>query len=372
MDRILIVDDDDAIRAVAYAALRGPSRETLCASSGKDGLALFSSAKPDLVVLDVELPDANGYDLCRAMRAQAPDVPVLFLTSHVDLASRLNGFEAGGQDYIPKPFAIDELRARVGAHLGLKRRQKELSGRNAGLELRERMRRDMEDMIVHDLKSPVAAIKATLAILRESGLVADDDYQRLLENSERTAGRLLLMINDLLDVSKGESEGLAPQAQEVDVSKTVDGAVELLRPTALRRGMRIVADCAGAPARIRGDQGLLFRIVVNLLSNALRFGPSGSEVLVSCARSGGAMRLCVCDRGPGIPAELKDKAFEKFVKLQEGSNTVQQGSGVGLAFCRLASEAMGGRIRVEDREDGGSRFVLELPIEGKDASPRPA
>jgi len=362
MAKILIVDDNPTIRAIAAAALQRAGDQTLPAATGQEALALFSKEKPDLVVLDVELPDAVGYDVCRAMRAEDQDVPVLFLTAHVSLSSRLKGFEAGGQDYIPKPFSTQELRARVHAHLELKHKQEELSRKNCELELQDRMRRDMEDMIVHDLKSPLAAIQATLGIIRQSGLIADSDYRRLLDTSERAAGRLLLMINDLLDVSKAEAGGLRAEFQEVEVCKVLEGAGELLRPMALRCNTKCSVSCPPSIGTIHTDQSFLFRILVNLVSNALRFSRAGDEVLLECARDGKSVRFSVSDRGPGIPDKFKSKVFEKFVQLKKGRMTIQQGTGIGLAFCRLASQAMGAKIWVEDREGGGSRFVLELPV----------
>ncbi|MFA5137734.1 MAG: ATP-binding protein [Elusimicrobiota bacterium] len=362
MAKVLLVDDDQNIHRALRGCFAAAGHEFLSASDGETGLAIFRSGRPDVVLLDIGLPDASGFDLCRDILSESKgDIPVLFLTAKGDTNSRLSGFQAGAEDYIPKPVVPEEVLARVRVHLGLRTSRQELAKRNYELELRERLRNDLNDMIVHDLKSPVAAIQTTLSLVRENGLITDMDYQRLLDNSEKAAGKLLLMINDLLDVSRAEAGGLTPQTERVEVDKLLSGVVELYQTSASRTGLSIRTSVGPDARSLTTDAQLLYRILANLLSNALRFSPRGTEVLLEVSLSGRKMLFSVSDSGPGVPQKDKARIFEKFVQIKPGKGPRERGSGIGLAFCRLAAQALGGRIWYEDREGGGSRFILELP-----------
>jgi signal transduction histidine kinase len=275
--------------------------------------------------------------------------------------SRVEGFKAGGLDYIQKPYSAEELVARVGIHIKTKVSMEEMKKKNYELEVRERLRRDMTDMIVHDLKAPVTSIQATLDIIKSQGLLSDADSEKLINVSQTTTGMMLIMINDLLDVARSEVDSIRTSKAPVDIVDLVDKVKNLFDPACGHRQLTFKVSMRAAERMVFTDHQLLFRILCNLSVNALKFSPHGGEILLECERQGSVLRLMVSDRGPGVPDALKSKIFEKGVSFGTDKDPNDRSTGIGLAFCALAAQALGGKIWVEDRQGGGSRFLIEFP-----------
>ncbi|HAH32589.1 MAG TPA: hypothetical protein DCL44_09790 [Elusimicrobia bacterium] len=358
--RILIVDDDDLIQTLAKSALEGAGFEAEACGTVKEALELIRKAPPSLLILDIKLPDGSGKDVCRELRKSGGDAPVIFLTAFRDLHTRLECFNLGAQDYLQKPFSIEELLARVNVHLGIKKSHDELMRKNYELELKGRLRQDLTDMLVHDLRAPLTSIHGTLELIKMRGLITEADYARLLDCAGTAAEFMILMLNDLLDISQAEQAQLEPQLEEVDLHQLCAKLQELFA-TKCKRLEKPLEVRSGGVLSVRSDPSLLFRILVNLVSNALGMTRQGTSVEVECVQGPNGLRFVVLDRGPGVADPEKARIFQKFVTKREGGNAFEKaGRGIGLTFCRLAAEALKARLWVEDREGGGSRFVLEL------------
>ncbi|MBI5242094.1 MAG: response regulator [Elusimicrobia bacterium] len=378
---ILVVDDDELIQSFCKTVLEGAGFRVETCGAVKEALESVRSDPPDLLILDIRLPDGNGMEVCRAIRKAGSDAPVLFLTANRDLKTRLECFQLGAQDYLQKPFSIEELLARVKVHLGIKKSHDELIKRNYELELKNRLRQDLTDMIVHDLRAPLTSIHGTLELIKMRGLISDKDYGRLLDCAGTAAEFMILMLNDLLDISQAEQAQLEPQVDAVEVKPLMEKMTELFATKCQRLDKRLEIRVADDVRALKTDPSLLFRIIVNLISNALGIAPKGTAVELECVRKGAAapsgsgarlavgdgasqgaaVRFSVLDRGPGVPDREKSGIFEKYHSAKGGGNIFEQGRGIGLTFCRLATEVLKGRIWVEDREGGGSRFIFESP-----------
>ena len=212
-------------------------------------------------------------------------------------------------------------------------------------------------MIVHDLKAPLASIKGTLQLAVQHGLITEPAYQNLLVSAGTAAEFMLLMLNDLLDMGRAEAACLQPEFTPVNVETLAAKLKTLFQVHCRVRGVGLESKVAPDAAVVRSDAGLLFRILVNLVSNALKFSPRDSTVSVEASVKDGRQRFTVADRGPGVPDANKHRIFDKYVTASEG-----QGTGIGLAFCRVAATALKGAIRVEDRPGGGSLFIVDLPV----------
>ena len=287
--------------------------------------------------------------------------PILFLTARGDMETRLECFRLGAQDYLLKPFAAEELLARAKVHLQVKKSHDELLRRNYELELITRARQDMADMIVHDLKAPLTSIKGTLQLILAHGLISEEGYSKLLANAGSAADFMLLMLNDLLDVGQAEQAGLAAELAPVEASVLFEKLQALFSGRCRQMGMEIVTRVAPGAEKLTSDQNLIYRINANLIANAMKASAKGAKVEVDASRSGGAYRFVVADRGRGVPDAEKTKIFEKYVTSHRQGAALDTGTGLGLAFCRVATTALKGNIWVEDREGGGSRFILEIP-----------
>lgn len=359
--RILLVEDDLNIQALAKEALEASGFIVEACATAREALIFFRAGPPDLLIIDIGLPDGNGLDVCRDMglASGSASIPFIFLTARGELKTRLECFRIGARDYIQKPFSIEELLARVRVQLDVKKAHDELSRKNDELELRSRARQDMTDMLIHDLKSPLTSIRGTLELIKDNGMISPADYQNLVDNAGTAAEFMILMLNDLLDVSQAEQAGLRPESAPVEIRPLLVKLKVLFAVKCQRLGIEFGHKAAQDVKTLTTDQNFLFRILVNLISNAIKATKRGGEVGLECESAGGAVRFTVSDRGTGVPDSKKEDIFKKYVSL--GGKSLEGGSGIGLAFCRLAACALKGKIWIEDRAGGGSLFILELP-----------
>jgi two-component system sensor histidine kinase/response regulator len=368
---ILVVDDNEQNRALARATLeQEEGYAVVLAATGLQGVEQFERHQPDCVLLDIRMPGLDGFAVCQAIRALAggEDTPIVFLTALRDLDTFDSALRAGGDDFLTKPFRPTELLLRVQAALRLRRAN---ASNREYVELVRRQRDDLMRLqlqkerlmafVVHDLKNPVSNIDLQAQLLlrdpessaraREVGGSIRDEVRSLL--------RLLL---NLLDISKNEEGRLAPVPSSVDLSQLVRDACSALEVRA--RAKNIALDSSIAVSSVNVDVDLFRRVLENLLENALRHAPGGSKVHVSASRDDRETELRVSDTGPGVPHELREAIFERFVQVDSRDRgATRSGRGLGLAFCRLAVEAHGGRIWVEDAKPGAV-FCVRLPDAG--------
>jgi len=360
--RVLVVEDDIDIQGYCKTILESEGFIVDACDTLAQARKFFNDNRPDLAVLDIGLPDGTGLDLLKEWHSYpGPKVPILFLTARGDLKTRLECFQQGAQDYVCKPFAVEELLARVKVHLQVKKSHEDLVKRNYELELVSRARQDMTDMIVHDLKAPLTAIKGTLELFRARGLISQQSYSSLLENAGSAADFMLLMLNDLLDVAQARQTGLKAERVAIDPAALLRKIEELFSGKIRLTGATLVMRVAPGVTSVRADQNLLYRILVNLIANAMKASPGASTIEIDCAISGGSARLTVADRGPGVPDADKKGIFDKYATSGRKEASLETGSGVGLSFCKAAVAAHKGRLWVEDRPGGGSLFIVELP-----------
>ena len=359
--RVLVVEDDLVILDYCRAVLEGAGITVDGCSTAADGRKLFNAARPDLAILDIGLPDGTGLDLMKEWHAYpGPKLGVIFLTARGDLKTRIECFQKGAQDYVHKPFAAEELLARTQVHLHARQAHDELVKRNYELELVARARQDMTDMIVHDLKTPLTAIKGTLEVIKLRGLITTGQHQNLLDHAGTAADFMLLMLNDLLDVSQAGQTGLKTQLAPMEVAMVYDKLHALFSDRARKMKIDIAWSVRPGAEQVLSDQRLVYRVLANLISNAMAASPTGAFVEVDCGLHGTAARFTVSDRGKGVPDAQKKAIFEKFTTTKKGS-ALDTGSGIGLTFCHVAADALKGKIWVEDRDGGGSHFHLEFP-----------
>jgi two-component system, sensor histidine kinase and response regulator len=364
---ILVVDDNEANRAFARATLEEEGYDISLAESGEDGLHQFQHGAFDCVLLDVRMPGLDGFAVCKAIRALkgGEDVPVVFLTAQRDLDTFDAALRAGGDDFLAKPIRPTELLLRVQAALRLRRAN--LSNR----EYNDLVRHQREDLmrlqlqkerlvgfVVHDLKNPVSNIDMQAQLLLRDRDSSDKvrDAAAGIRDEVRSLMRLLL---NLLDISKNEEGRLTPALAEVQAEALVRHVFEALDVRA--RSKNIALHSAFQVSTLRADPDLFRRVLENLLENALRHAPEESVVRLSITASAEMTEVRIADSGQGVPAELREAIFDRFVQVDiSHSGVSRSGRGLGLAFCRLAIEAHGGRIWVEDALPGAV-FCLRIP-----------
>lgn len=355
---VLIVDDDPAARDVIDALLLPEDYLTAHAERGVEALARLPEVDPDVVLLDVMMPDLDGFEVCRRLKADAAwrHVPVILVTALTQKEHLVRGLDAGADEFLCKPVGGVELRARVRSMLRVKRQMDELA---AALELRE----DLARMIVHDLRNPLSAIggHAELLLARDD---LSDPARRHAAAVHAQTGRLETLVNELLLVSKLEDGRMRLRRDACDPRQLVRDVVEGLRVVAEAKGIGLRVEAQGAPDAWPLDRSLVQRLVENLLTNALRHGPQGSAVTATLdlAANGTRLRLRVADQGPGVPEGQRARIFDKYEVLDPHD---RRRFGLGLYLCRTVAEAHGGHVAVGANAPRGAVFTVELGRPGE-------
>lgn len=361
---ILVVDDDPANLSVMSDYLKDFGYRVIVARDGESALARAEYGKPDLILLDVLMPKMDGYETCRLLKAREDirDIPVIFMTALAETSDKVTAFQSGGVDYVTKPFQQEEVLARVQVQLELRRQRRELERSFAALRHLEEMRDRLVHMVVHDLRTPLWALRELIKMLFEEERNLSPSGRDSLEQAVVTAAGLLEMVSAILDVSKMEAGAMQLQFGAFNTEQTVRRIFSDFRALSREREMTVEREPA-APEEIRADPVLMARVLENLLMNAIKFTPEkGGVIRVSVSVAGAALRIDVADNGYGVPPEHRARVFEKYGQVEQKVNLKKYSTGLGLPFCKMAVEAQGGTIRLEEQEKG-SLFRVELPLE---------
>jgi K+-sensing histidine kinase KdpD len=355
---VLVVDDQEIAREMLGETLRSFGYLVHLASNGQMALDRAIQTQPHAVLLDVVMPDLDGFEVCRRLK-QHPEtgsIPVLMVTALSDTASRLRGIDAGADDFLSKPIEPDEIRLRVRNACRMKQLYDET--RNALVDLRvlEEQRDGLVHMVAHDMRSPATTIMGYLELL-ETRLKAHlgPEHKRMFDTCHSQCQRLNGMIGDMLDLSRMERVGLPLKRQTVALQDLLNGAVQQLGVRSER--IRLAPPVTG---HVHVDPSTIQRVLINLMDNALAYSPKSEAVHLGMVDAGERWRFEVTDAGPGIPAPQRERLFDKFVRGSNGENT-RRSVGLGLAFCKLAVQAHEGVIGVADAQPKGSVFWFALP-----------
>jgi signal transduction histidine kinase len=348
---LLLVEDDrgDALLVEELVADADIDIDMAWAPSMAEAERELRRRRPDCVLLDLNLPDANGIVALDRITKCDPDIPIVVLTGLNDEHFGTSAVASGAQDYLVKGRVDGEVLSRA-IRYAIERQG--LLGR---LQELDRVRSLFLSVVSHDLKSPAAAILSGIDLLLGSRLGDLNERQRkALELSRRSALRQTRLVNDLLDVATIEAGALVLARVDASLAGVVDDTVAELGPWVAERGLRVVRDLHD-DAIVHVDADRIGQAVANLLSNAVKF--SCTEIHVRLIRHPSTVDVVVEDDGPGIPAALLASMFGRFV-----SGDGKRGSGLGLSIVRGIADAHGGTIRGENRAEGGARFVLTLPL----------
>lgn len=353
--RILIVDDQlDNLRLLSQILI-GQGYEVRKAINASTALMGIQTFPPDLILLDINMPGLNGYELCQQLKCdrQTKQIPIIFLSASNKIMDKVKAFEVGGVDYITKPFQVPEVLARVKTQIKITRFNQ--------------MRENFSRAIVHDLKNPLSVITLTSSSLIRRDCLAGKNLEAL-QTINSTAQRLDSLLNDLLMVAKIDADKLILHKTEVDLNKLIISIVKRFKIAAQGKQINLVSEIPDLTRIVTVDVNLFQRVIENLLSNALKFSPPSKNIIIQVVypqtfdvneSPNSQVMIKVIDQGVGIKQELHQQIFEPYNTGEYISNVSQ--IGLGLSFCKMVIQAHKGSIFVENNNPQGAIFTMNLP-----------
>lgn len=350
-ETILIVDDTPANLGVLVETLGAAGYQLMVAEDGEEALAQTAQTQPDLILLDVMMPGIDGFETCRRLKARAEtcDVPVLFMTALSETADKVKAFAAGGVDYITKPIEHEEALARIRTHLALRRLQRELREQ---LALKEKFMR----IAGHDLRNPLCLIlMAGELARRQPG--APESVLKYINNIGEGATQMRRIIDTFLDLRAPVPGG----AGRIDLALLASAVARQHEHAAARKQIVLATELAESLPLARCDAAHAYQMFTNLVSNALKFTPTGGTVTVTLASTGRHLRAEVRDTGPGVPAHERIQLFQEHARLSPRPTGGEESNGLGLAIVKHLVESQGGTVGADFPATGGSIFWCEIP-----------
>ena len=370
---VLVADDVPANVELLFDQLHTLGYRTIGAYDGPSALAACFDNSPDLCILDVSMPSGDlgvdtrstGFEVCRRIKRdpRTSRIPVIFVTAMNDTTDRVRGIEAGGDDFLTKPHNRLVLGARVRSLLKLKAATDALESSYRKLRELEKVRDDLMKMIVHDLKTPLTSVLATLELLGD-GVFGDlsDDQKRAVGEAEGKSEDLLALIEDILEVARIEEAAVKLSLEPIAPAALVSELMHEWSHRFQQEGTRVTTQVDDDTPLFSADRALLKRVFSNLIQNAVSHSSQSVQLSITARQAGESVLFTFADSGPGIPPEYHEVIFRKFGQVASGIAPRVRSSGLGLTFCKLVVDLHGGMIWVRSKEGEGSAFHVQLPI----------
>ena len=355
---VLIVDDSPTNLSVLFKYLSEMGLKVLVAQSGESALEQITYERPDIILLDVLMPDMDGFETCRRLKAHEStrEIPVIFMTALSDKENIVAAFEVGAVDYIPKPFHQEEVLARLATHLTLQRQRMELYTLNA-------TKNKFFSIVAHELKEAFATLVSLsnyLVLVLPGG--DDTNIHKAAEMAESSVQHTVKLLENLLNWGKIQNGEMEFHPQLIDLQKIVLEQIMLFRGL-VREKQIALAHTIPAPLMVYTDQNTAGMVLRNLLSNAIWFTPQGGEVTVSAKVTDGFVAIVVADTGIGISPQHLAKLFRIDQKFKRKGTAGEYGTGLGLILSKELIEMNGGQIWIESEVERGTTVTFTLPRE---------
>ncbi len=360
---VLVVDDDPNSLQLLGSLLRSQEFDVVYADNGKEALKVAEAAAPDVIILDIMMPEMDGYEVCCRLREnkKTADIPVIFLTAKTQPEDVVSGFFAGGADYLVKPFNPVELLVRVETQIELRRSQRQLRNLNDYLSELTRHQKRFFSIMAHDLRNQISGCLSLMDLLvEESGAFQKEE---LLDNSrtiQRELGKTYEFLDNLLHWGRMQMDHLTLQSSPADLAGCAGEALKLTAAAAKKKSIAIRNEIP-AGQKIFGDADAVITVLRNFIGNALKFTPAGGAVTLHAEESDGEVKTTVRDTGVGMSPDFTENLFHIKKKTTTPGTENEAGSGFGLILCKALVEKQNGRIEVESAPGKGSAFSFILP-----------
>ncbi|MHC1775500.1 MAG: response regulator [Lentimicrobium sp.] len=360
---ILLVDDLPENLAVLGNTLRNEGYQIAIANNGQQAIKIAVSRKPDLVLLDVAMPEMDGLTASRLMKEnpESENIPVIFLTARTDTSDVLRGFEAGAVDYITKPFKSAELLARVSTHIELKQSRDLIFRQKTELTHLLATKDKLFSIISHDLRSPFAGLLTMINIMVEGFDTYEKEELRVSMKLIRdTSEQMHTLMQNLLNWAKLQTSALEYKPTKLKLESLIRKSTDVLTLNSSKKGVQFNSEISDN-FYVMADPDLLRIILHNLLVNAIKFSYSGGTIHISCASDQNSITISISDNGVGMTQSQRENLFNPGNYLSTAGTANEPGSGLGLILCKEMIEKMNGKIGVESWQGTGSTFWISLP-----------
>lgn len=362
--KILIVDDVISNVLLLKILLTNEKFQVCTANNGRACIEMTKKEHPDLILLDVMMPDINGFDTAVILKKdpETKDIPIIFLTALNSPQDLVHGFQVGANDFLTKPFNKEELVMRVTQQISLVAAKRIIEKQNAELKATLSNRDKMYSVIAHDLRSPMASIRMVLNLIVQSTSAekVGPELYMLLDQANRESEEVHDLLDNLLKWTKCQTGRLNVVLQDLDLNDIVPGVVEIFEMIAKTKNIKLELKKTDEALKVHADNDMLKTVLRNFMSNAVKFSPENSTIQIAMAKEGDFARVSVKDQGVGIAADRLGSIFHK------GETTYgtggEEGSGLGLQLCQDFARKNGGDCYVESVEGQGSTFSFTIPI----------
>ena len=362
--KILIVDDVVSNVLLLKILLASQKFQVCTANNGTTCIEMAKKEHPDLILLDVMMPDINGFDTAVVLKKddETKEIPIIFLTALNTPQDLVHGFQVGASDFLTKPFNKEELVMRVTQQISLVAAKRIIEKQNQELRATLNNRDKMYSVIAHDLRSPMASIRMVLNLVVASASpeTVGPELYMLLDQANRESEEVHDLLDNLLKWTKSQTGRLTVVKQELDLNDIIPGVVEIFEAIAATKHIKLDLQLVGGSMKVEADNDMLKTVVRNFLSNAIKFSPENSSIEIIMATEGDFAKVSVRDHGVGIAADRLGSIFHK------GETTYgtggEEGSGLGLQLCQDFARKNGGDCTVESVEGEGSTFSVLIPL----------
>lgn len=364
--KVLVVDDVPANVMLLRVMLSRSGYKVITCGEPLKVVDLVNAEMPDLILLDVMMPQLSGFQICQILKGQAEtkDIPVIFLTALDNTESMLEGFRAGAADYIGKPFEKDILLERVRSQIQLVAARQIIERQN--IELRETIygRDKLYSVIAHDLRSPLGAIQVTIKMFEDmlpAELIGEDMHGLIVECNNQVT-ELFSLLDNLLKWTKSQTGKLKTVFQDFALNIMIEAVYDMYRKVAEMKGITLTIEGADPSVNVHADMDMCKTVLRNFLSNAIKFSNEGSSIeIVECVDGDYAV-MSVRDHGCGMTEEEVGRLFNKDTHFSKFGTNREEGSGLGLLLCQSFAKANGGHLEVQSKQGEGSTFSMYIPL----------
>lgn len=359
---LLIVDDNPNNLKVLSNILLEKGFKLAVANNGVRAIGIAKKKLPDLILLDVMMPEMDGYEVCIKLKEdeETKDIPIIFLTAKDDTKDLVAGFKVGGSDYITKPFNTDELMARVTTHLELKISREKLLKQNNELQSLNYTKDKFIAIISHDLRSPIGSFTMmTDVILSDYEGFSTSDIKDFLEMMRKSSNSLIDLLDNMLNWARSQNETIIPNKASFDLNELVLREIEVVA-MALQNKQIGIAYHGIEQTFVDADENMISTVLRNLISNAIKFSQPESSIEITIEDKGVQYIIGIKDKGVGIPEEALPNIFDYKKHITTPGTAKEKGNGLGLSVCQEFVNANGGKIWAESIQNQGSTFFFTL------------